>query len=127
MGAKMAEPDKLAIAVIGDYGFGMVGMDIETAVRENIPILTIILNNSTMGIYTANRFPTAHELYGTKTTGGDYVKMAESMGCYSERVDNPSEIIAAIQRCAEITKTGQPALLEIVTDGTVQEMSYRGF
>ena len=127
MGAKMAEPDKLAIAVIGDYGFGMVGMDIETAVRENIPILTIILNNSTMGIYTANRFPTAHELYGTKTTGGDYVKMAESMGCYSERVDNPSEIIAAIQRCAEVTKTGQPALLEIVTDGAVQEMSYRGF
>ncbi len=127
MGAKMAEPDKLAIAVIGDYGFGMVGMDIETAVRENIPILTIILNNSTMGIYTANRFPTAHELYGTKTTGGDFVKMAESMDCYSERVHNPSDIIAAIQRCAEVTRTGQPALLEIVTDGTVQEMSYRGF
>lgn len=126
MGAKLAAPEKLAIAVIGDYGFGMVGMDMETAVREKIPILTIILNNNSMGIYRPENFATAHELYGTKTTGGDYVKMAEAMGCYTERVDQPNEIIPAIQRSAKTVQSGQAALLEIVTEDD-KSMSYRGF
>ena len=59
MGARLAAPEKLAVNIIGDYGFGMVGMDVETAVREKIPILTIILNNSDMGIYGPGSFPTA--------------------------------------------------------------------
>ena len=79
MGAKMAAPDKVAVNLIGDYGFGMVGLDIETAVREKIPILTIILNNSAMGIYRPENFPTANDLYGTKYTGGDFSKVAEAM------------------------------------------------
>ena len=56
MGAAMAEPDKIAVNIIGDYGFGMVGLDIETAVREQIPVFTIILNNSAMGIYRPENF-----------------------------------------------------------------------
>ena len=49
MGAKLAIPEKLVINLMGDAAFGMVGMDVETAVREKIPILTIILNNFAMG------------------------------------------------------------------------------
>ena len=126
MGAKLAEPDKLVVNFMGDAAFGMVGMDMETAVRENIPILTILLNNSSMGIYRPEHFPTAHELFATKTTGGDYVKMAEAMGCYTERVDQPNEIIPAIQRSAKTVQSGQAALLEIVTEDD-KSMSFRGF
>ncbi|MCH8870942.1 MAG: hypothetical protein IIC85_14605 [Chloroflexi bacterium] len=75
----------------------------------------------------ANSVRVATQLYGTKTTGGDFVKMAEAMGCYGKRVDWPGEIIAAIKRSAEVARSGRPALLEIVTDGPEQEMSYRGF
>ena len=52
MGARLARPDRLAVNVMGDAAFGMVGMDFETAVRSRLPILTIVLNNGLMGGYT---------------------------------------------------------------------------
>ncbi len=115
MGAKMAEPEKVAVCIIGDYGFGMVGLDVETAVREKIPVLTIILNNSTMGIYRENNFPTANDLYGTKYTGGDYSKIAEALGSYSEKIEDPTELGAAMRRCVDKVKSGQAAVLEVIT------------
>ncbi len=115
MGAKMAEPEKVAVCIIGDYGFGMVGLDVETAVREKIPVLTIILNNSTMGIYRQNNFPTANDLYGTKYTGGDYSKIAEALGSYSEKIDDPNELGAAMKRCIEKVQSGNAAVLEVIT------------
>ena len=53
MGARLARPDWLAVNIMGDAAFGMVGMDFETAVRSRLPILTIVLNNGLMGGYTA--------------------------------------------------------------------------
>jgi acetolactate synthase I/II/III large subunit len=50
MGAKLACPDKLCINVWGDAAIGFTGMDFETAVREGIPILSILLNNFSMAI-----------------------------------------------------------------------------
>ena len=127
MGSKLAAPDKLCVNVIGDYGLGMVGTDLETAVREEIPILTVVLNNSSMGIYRPEHFATAHELYGTKTTGGDFVKMAEAFGAYSERVTRPDDVTAAVERCAGIVESGRTALLEIVTDADEKDMPFRMF
>ena len=115
LGAKMAEPQKLAVNVMGDYAFGMVGLDVETAVRERIPILTIILNNSAMGIYGSDRFPVANERYGTKYLTGNYAQVAEALGGYNERVENPDEIIPAITRAQQVVSEGQTALLEIIT------------
>ena len=51
MGARLARPDWLAVNVMGDAAFGMVGMDFETAVRCELPILTIVLNNGVLGGY----------------------------------------------------------------------------
>ena len=127
MGSKLAAPDKLCVNVIGDYGLGMVGTDIETAVREEIPILTVVLNNHSMGIYRPEHFATAHELYGTKTTGGDFVKMAEAFGAYSERVTQPDDVTDAVKRCAGIVESGRTALLEIVTDDAEKDMPFRMF
>ena len=50
LGAKLAAPDKFVVNYMGDAAFGMTGLDIETAVRCKIPILTIVLNNSSMAI-----------------------------------------------------------------------------
>ncbi len=115
LGAKMAAPEKLAVNVMGDYAFGMVGLDVETAVRERIPILTIILNNSAMGIYDSDRFPTANERYGTKFLTGNYAQVADALGGYNEKVTAPDEIIPAIQRAQQVVAEGRPALLEIIT------------
>ena len=115
MGARMAAPDKLAAHIIGDYGFGMVALDIETAVREHIPVLSIVLNNSAMGIYSPNSFPTANDLYGTKYTGGDFAKVAEAMGSYNARIEKPEEIVPAIKTAMKVIDAGQPAVLEFIT------------
>ncbi len=114
MGAKMAAPEKLAINIMGDAAFGMAGMDFETAARERIPILTIMFNNSALGGYEKH-MPVATERFRTKFLSGDYVKVAEGLGGYSEKVENPADIIPAIQRAQKETEAGKPALLEIIT------------
>ncbi|GIS63978.1 MAG: hypothetical protein CM1200mP3_02260 [Chloroflexota bacterium] len=49
MGAKIAAPEKFVVNFMGDAAFGMTGLDFETAVRSDIPKLTVVLNNSTKG------------------------------------------------------------------------------
>ena len=51
MGAKLASPEKFVVNFMGDAAFGMTGLDFETAARSGIPILTVVLNNSTNEIY----------------------------------------------------------------------------
>ena len=114
MGAKMAAPEKLVVNFLGDAAFGMVGMDVETAVREEIPILTMLLNNSAMGNYDKH-IPKAVERYGTKYLTGKYSDVARGLGAYTERIEQPAEIIPAIERAIAKTKDGKPALLEFIT------------
>ncbi len=123
MGAKLAAPEKLAINVMGDAAFGMVGLDFETAVRSKIPILTIVLNNSEMGI-EAPTLPVATERYGTLYLSGNYSEVAKALGGYSERIEQPGDIIPAIQRGVKTVQDGQAALLEFIT---CEEISYSKF
>ncbi len=108
MGAKLAQPEKTVINVMGDGAFGMVGMDFETAVREKIPILTVVLNNSGMGTYF-------EMTPSTSALSGNYAKVAEGLGGRSERVEEPDEVIPAIRRAQKSAESGRAALLEIIT------------
>ena len=115
MGAKLAAPEKLVINVMGDLAFSTVGIDIETAVRCEIPILTIIINNAYMSIYDDRRFPVAVEKYNIKQLSGEFTDMCSSLGAFAQQVTEPSEIIPAINRAIEKTEQGQPAVLEFMT------------
>ena len=114
MGAKLACPDKLCINVWGDAAIGFTGMDFETAVRERLPILSILLNNSAMAIELPV-MPIATERYRSTDISGDYAAFARSMGGYGERVESPDEIVPAIRRGIEATQRGQAALIEFIT------------
>jgi thiamine pyrophosphate-dependent acetolactate synthase large subunit-like protein len=114
MGAKLAKPDKLCINLWGDAAIGFTGMDFETAVRERIPILSILLNNFSMAI-ELKVMPISTEKYRSTDISGDYAAMARAFGGYGERVTRPEDIKAAIQRGIERTQAGQPALLEFIT------------
>ena len=114
MGAKLAEPDKVCINYMGDAAIGMVGMDIETAARNKIGILTIVSNNGAMAIERAS-MPFAIEEYGSHSQGGDYRNVAKALGGWGVRVEKPEEIVPAIKDAIEVTKTGQPALVECIT------------
>ena len=114
MGAKLAKPDKLCINLWGDAAIGFTGMDFETAVRERIPILSILLNNFSMAI-ELKVMPISTEKYRSTDISGDYAAMARAFGGYGERVTDPGEIVAALKRGIAATERGQPALLEFIT------------
>jgi acetolactate synthase-1/2/3 large subunit len=114
MGAKLAKPDKLCINLWGDAAIGFTGMDFETAVRERIPILSILLNNFSMAI-ELKVMPISTEKYRSTDISGNYADMAKAFGGYGERVTTPDQIAGAIQRGIEQTKNGTPALLEFIT------------
>ena len=114
MGAKLQKPDKLCINVWGDAAIGFTGMDFETAVRERIPIMSILLNNFSMAI-ELKVMPISTEKYRSTDISGDYAAMARAFGGYGERVTRPEEIIPAILRGIEQTKKGVPVLLEFIT------------
>ncbi len=119
MGAKLACPEKLCINVWGDAAIGFTGMDFETAVREKIPILSILFNNFSMAI-ELKIMPVSTERYRSTDISGDYAAMARAFGGYGERITEPSEIIPAIRRGIEQTENGVPALLEFITDLEVE-------
>ena len=114
MGARLARPDRLAVNIMGDAAFGMVGMDVETAVRCRIPILTIVMNNGLMGGY-GEYMPRAVERYDAHRLSGDYAAVGKALGAYSERVSDAGELRAAMARCAAAVESGQTALLEVMT------------
>jgi acetolactate synthase-1/2/3 large subunit len=118
MGAKLACPDKLCINVWGDAAIGFTGMDFETAVRERIPILSILLNNFSMAI-ELKVMPVSTEKYRSTDISGDYAAMARAFGGYGERVTAPDDIIPAIQRGIEQTQSGTPVLIEFITSQEV--------
>jgi acetolactate synthase-1/2/3 large subunit len=114
MGAKLACPDKLCINVWGDAAIGFTGMDFETAAREKLPILSILLNNSAMAI-ELDVMPEATDRYRATDISGDYAALARALGGYGERIEHPDDIPAAIRRGIAATEEGRPALLEFIT------------
>ena len=121
IGAKLAAPEKMCVNFMGDAAFGMVGLDFETAVRCRIPIVTVVLNNSTMACET-DHMAVSHEHYQTRDLGGNYADLGRDMGGHGERIVNPAEIVPAFQRARRITEEeGRPVLLEFIT---TDEWSY---
>jgi acetolactate synthase-1/2/3 large subunit len=114
MGAKLAHPEKLCINVWGDAAIGFTGMDFETAVRERIPILSILLNNFSMAI-ELKVMPISTQKYRATDISGDYAAMARAFGGHGERITTPEEIKPAILRAIQKTKEGMPVLLEFIT------------
>lgn len=102
MGAKLLHPEKLCINVWGDGAIGMTGLDFETATREEIPILSIYLNNREMASYDTPFY-------------GDFAEVAEALGGYGERIEDPDDVAPALKRGIEKTADGVPTLLEFMT------------
>ncbi|TAK20126.1 MAG: thiamine pyrophosphate-requiring protein [Chloroflexota bacterium] len=114
LGAKLATPDKLCVNILGDLAFGTIGMEVETAVRERLPILTVLINNSVMGGY-GHHMPNASEKFSSNRLSGEYWKVAEGLGAYAERVTSPSEVVPALKRAIDATRRGRPATIEFIT------------
>src|SRR5690606_14635677 len=126
MGAKLACPDKLCINVWGEAAIGFTGMDFETAVRERIPILSILLNNFSMAMELPI-MEAATRKYRSTDISGNYADFAKALGGYGERVTKPEDIVPAIRRGIEQTEKGVPALLEFITCKELAVSRYHSF
>ena len=114
MGAKLAAPDKHVVNLMGEAAFGMTGLDVETAVRSEIPIVTVVLNNGHMTNYDTY-MPAATERYGSNRLSGDYTAVAAGLGAHAERVESPGALPAAFERAKAANREGLPAVVEVIS------------
>ena len=127
IGAKLAKPDKVCVNFMGDAAFGMTGLDFETAVRSNLPIITVVLNNSTMAVETRS-MTDSHRLFNTRDLGGNYADMGRAMGGYAERIEDPAGVASAFQRARRVTEEdGKAVLLEFITSAETETSHRRAF
>jgi thiamine pyrophosphate-dependent acetolactate synthase large subunit-like protein len=110
IGAKLAKPDKQVIVVHGDGSFGINALELDTAVRHNIPILVVISLN---GGWTADP---QGDKPGRNLGYTRFDRMAEAFGCYSEYVERPDEIRPALHRAQKEVDRGSVALVNVKTD-----------
>jgi acetolactate synthase I/II/III large subunit len=123
MGAKIAKPDKLCVNFWGDAAIGMTGMDFETCVRSDIPILSILFNNFSMAM-EFKVMAVSKEKFRSTDISGNYSEFAKALGGYGERITEPGQIVQALRNGIAATKEGRPALLEFIT---TQEKVYSTF
>ncbi len=114
LGIKLAQPSWKVVHVLGEAAVGMAGMELETASRARIGIVTVVLRNGLMGGYAAT-MPVASERFGVHELGGDYVGLARSLNVAAERVDDPLEVAPALRRALALADAGSPALVEVRT------------
>jgi thiamine pyrophosphate-dependent acetolactate synthase large subunit-like protein len=88
-------------------------MDIETAARNRIAILTVVFNNGVMGA-ERDVLKISDEKYGAMTVGGNYTKVAEGLNVAAARVEKPGAIVGALKDAVAVTEAGAPFLLEFV-------------
>lgn len=113
-GAKLAKPDWDCVNIMGDAAIGMVGMDLETGVRNAIGTTTVVLKNSVMGGYV-DYHPTAAAKHRIHELGGDYAALARALGAHGERVTDPAAFAPALERALAGNREGRPALIEVVS------------
>ena len=119
MGAKCALPDRPVLCFSGDGGFWYHLAELETAVRNNINVVTVINNNSALSqdqrgderAYAGMEGGHPEELWSFTDT--NFAAVAESIGCFGIRVERPGDIQSALEQAFA---SNRPAVVDVVTD-----------
>ena len=114
MGVKLARPRQPVMATVGDMGMMCNIGELETAVRERIPVVCVVFNDQGLG----NERAFQKEHYGGRTFAVDYgdvdfAALARVLGAHGERVEDPAALLPALKRALA---SGQPAVVDVVID-----------
>jgi thiamine pyrophosphate-dependent acetolactate synthase large subunit-like protein len=118
IGAQVGRPDRQIVVLSGDGAFGWNGMEMDTAIRHQLPIVVVVSNNAG---------------FTSRKTGGNvgrelgwqrYDKVVEALGGYGEFVEKPEDIRPAIERALAVRR---PALVNVCTDPMAQATTNMGF
>lgn len=114
IGGKLAAPEKPVVAICGDGGFMMHGLEVATAVNYGIPVIWVVLNDSRMNmIYQGEQLQNKKGLENYCFKPVNIAKVAEGMGALGIRVEKPNEIIPAIH---EALSANRPTVLDVLID-----------
>ena len=124
IGAQLARPGQQVVVISGDGGLGIGGWDMETAARYNLPVITVLWNNSSWG-------PNFDQMPGLKGRTDPfnmlpnirYDKIFAEMGCHGEHVETPEQIVPALERAF---KSGKPAMINVIGDVSVGNATLGG-
>ncbi len=111
--AKLAYPDKIVVCITGDGGFSMAMADFVTAVKYNLPMVVVILNNKKLAMIGIEQRMERYEEYGIDLTNPDFALYAEACGGLGIKVSRPEELKRAVERAV---KSGKPVIVDIDTD-----------
>lgn len=112
--AKIVHPDRTVIVMAGDGCFLMNGQELATAMRYDLAVIVVVVNNGhygTIRLHQEKRYP--GRVIGTGLTNPDFVAFAQSFGAHAERVTTTEEFPEAFRRARE---AGRAALIEVCTD-----------
>ena len=114
MGVQLARPRERVLCVSGDGAFWMVAQDLETAVRERIPVVTLVTNNFAFG-NTRDRQRIEHggRYLGVFYDNPDFAAYARLLGAHGERVERAEDLVPAIERSLD---SGLPAVVDVIQD-----------
>jgi len=117
IGAQLGRPGKQVLALIGDGGMGVGGMDIETAVRYNLPCVFVVYNNSSWGGFCIPKDIFWPECDSWCISHGiRYDTMFEACGCHGEHVEESKDVRPALERAFN---SGKTAVINVVGDSDV--------
>lgn len=117
LAAKLARPNRQVVLLQGDGAFGFSGMEWDTLVRHNVPVVSVIGNN---GIWGLEKHP-MEALYGYSVVaelrpGTRYDEVVRALGGHGELVSVPGELRPALERAFV---TGLPSVVNVLTDPSV--------
>ncbi|MEO6927848.1 MAG: sulfoacetaldehyde acetyltransferase [Casimicrobiaceae bacterium] len=116
VGAKVAAPDRAAIAYVGDGAWGMSFGELQTCVREKIPVTAIVFNNGQWGAEKKNHV----DFYANRFLGVNldnqpsWAAVAKAMGADGHRIDKLADVGPALRSAAEAQRDGRTTVLEMM-------------
>ena len=115
---KLAEPERLVVAICGDGGFYMSMHELSTALQEEAPIMVCIFNDGALGtIKHHQRSRYGGRLISVELENPDFASVAEAMGCHGVTVDEPDQLSQALREGVRMVMNGQPVVVDIHIDG----------
>ena len=117
VGAKLAHPDRQCVAVIGDAALSYMLGNLEVLTRLELGITIVHINNGGFSGYGPGFWGEGHDPYTFDVSGSDVINMTaaiENIGWQTERVTEPGEISAALERAFAANRSNKPAYIEVI-------------
>ena len=116
MAAKLAHPDARVVMFTGDGAFGFNGMEFDTAVRHDLPVVAVMGNDAAWGIDRQIQLGLYGRPVATDLLQSRYDKVVEGLGGYGELVESPEDLVPAVERAFA---SGKPALVNVAVQRAI--------